>query len=51
VYCQMTVTTGMSISGKMSVGIDRNAVTPEIGSGEPIRKTYKVSAAQSARSP
>jgi hypothetical protein len=29
VYCQMTVTTGISISGKMSVGIERNAVTPK----------------------
>jgi hypothetical protein len=28
VYCQITVTTGMSISGKMSVGIDRMAVAP-----------------------
>ena len=28
VYCQMTVTTGMSIYGEMSVRIDRNVVTP-----------------------
>jgi hypothetical protein len=28
VYCEMTVTTGMSISGKMSVGIERKAVMP-----------------------
>jgi hypothetical protein len=28
VYCQITVTTGMLISGKMSVGISTAAVTP-----------------------
>jgi hypothetical protein len=28
VYCQMMVTTGMSISGKMSVGVDKTAVPP-----------------------
>jgi hypothetical protein len=45
-YCHTTVTTGMSMSGKMSVGIDRMLKTPRRRIKKP--KTAKVYGRRSA---
>jgi hypothetical protein len=50
-YCQMMVTTGMLISGKISVGIDNTAVPQETGPMLQARRRYAAVSEQSERSP